>query len=65
MRALSVLSFLTLAACNAGIGANAGRGDNHPPVCQDQSDMAKAGLVDGRPQSISCPEHGIGSRYNY
>jgi hypothetical protein len=60
MRALLVLSCLaTLTACSTS------KGDNHPAVCQEQSDLAQNGLVDGRPQSISCPDHGIGTRRNY
>jgi hypothetical protein len=65
MRAALLIPLLALTACSGYAGANAGKGDNHPAVCQEQSDLARNGLTDGRPQSISCPDHGIGSRYNY
>lgn len=66
MRITLVLAFLTLSACASSYAAStAGNGDNHPAVCQEQSDLARNGLVDGRPQSISCPDHGIGSRNSY
>lgn len=55
-------ALLGLSACASGVGANGGTGDNHPAVCAEQNAMAKAGLVDGRQQSIACPDHGIGPR---
>ena len=65
MRAFALLALATLSACSGYAGANGGTGDNHPAVCQEQSDLARNGLTDGRPQSISCPDHGIGTRNSY
>jgi hypothetical protein len=62
---LILISLLALTACTTYVSPTAGKGDNHPAVCQQQSDLARNGLVDGRPQSISCPDHGIGTRRNY
>jgi hypothetical protein len=59
---LALTALLALSACSAGVGANAGSGDNHPEVCAEQNAMARAGLVDGGQQSIACPDHGIGPR---
>ena len=64
MRLALLLPLLTLTACSGYAGANGGSGDNHPAVCQVQSDLARNGLVDGRQQSIACPDHGIGTRLN-
>jgi hypothetical protein len=64
MRIAIVLPLLALSACTSGVGADGGKDDNHPAVCQEQSDLAKNGLTDGRQQSISCPDHGIGTRLN-
>jgi hypothetical protein len=56
-------ALLSLAACaNSYAGANAGSGDNHPAVCQEQSDLARNGLTTGGQISIACPDHGIGQR---
>jgi hypothetical protein len=63
MRLILVLSCLALSACaSAYTASSAGKSDNHPAVCQVQSDLAQNGRTDGRPQSISCPAHGIGTR---
>jgi hypothetical protein len=60
---LALTAMLALSACaNSYAGPNAGSGDNHPAVCAEQNALAKAGLVDGRQQSIACPDHGIGPR---
>jgi hypothetical protein len=65
MRLTLVASLLALSACATSYGAStSGTGDNHPAVCQEQSDLARNGLVDGRQQSIACPDHGIGTRLN-
>jgi hypothetical protein len=61
---VAITALLSLAACGGGVGANGGSGDNHPEVCAEQNALAKAGLVDGRQQSIACPDHGIGPRLN-
>lgn len=55
-------ALLSLSACASGVGADGGAGDNHPEVCAEQNALAKAGIVDGRQQSIACPDHGIGPR---
>jgi hypothetical protein len=56
-------ALLALSACaNSYAGANAGSDDNHPEVCAEQNQLARAGLTDGRQQSIACPDHGIGPR---
>jgi hypothetical protein len=63
MRLTLILSCFAVSACASSYaGPNAGKGDNHPAVCQVQSDLAKNGRTDGRPQSIACPAHGIGTR---
>ncbi len=62
LTAPALTALLALAACGGGVGANGGAGDNHPEVCAEQNAMARAGLVDGRQQSIACPDHGIGPR---
>lgn len=58
-----LISLVFLAACSSGIGANAGRDDNHPGVCQAQHDLAKLGKNPTGEIDISCPEHGIGAIY--
>ncbi len=58
----ALIALLALSACASGVGANGGSGDNHPEVCAEQNALAKAGLTDGRQQSIACPDHGIGPR---
>jgi hypothetical protein len=49
-----------LAACSGGTGSNVRGDDDHVPVCQEQSDMARSGIVRTGEIAISCPEHGIG-----
>jgi hypothetical protein len=63
MRISLIFAALALSACASSYAApTAGKGDNHPAVCQVQSDLAKNGRTDGRPESIACPDHGIGTR---
>lgn len=58
----ALTALLALSACASGVGSSGGTGDNHPEVCTEQNELAKNGLVDGRQQSIACPDHGIGPR---
>jgi hypothetical protein len=58
----ALTALLALAACGGGVGANGGSGDNHPAVCAEQNELAKAGLTTGGLQSIACPDHDIGPR---
>ena len=55
-----LISLAALAACSGGVGSNAGRDDDHIPVCQEQSDWARNGKVPTGEIAISCPDHGIG-----
>jgi hypothetical protein len=60
---IALTALLALSACAASNGAStSGTGDNHPEVCAEQNQLARAGLTDGRQQSIACPDHGIGPR---
>ncbi|MES2665926.1 MAG: hypothetical protein V4712_07480 [Pseudomonadota bacterium] len=58
-----LVALTLLAACSPGIGANAGRDDDHPGVCQVQNDLARLGKTPTGEIDISCPEHGIGAVY--
>ncbi|GEM_PF-3061510 len=55
-----LISLSALAACGVGVGANISGVDDHIAVCQEQSDMARAGKVPTGEIAISCPAHGIG-----
>jgi hypothetical protein len=56
-----LISLMALAACGGGgVGSNVPAPDDHIPVCQEQSDMARAGKVPTGEIAISCPDHGIG-----
>ena len=57
---LGLVSLLSLTACVGGVGSNVRGDDDHVPVCQEQSDMARAGLIPTGEIAISCPDHGIG-----
>ncbi len=58
-----LVALTLLAACSPGIGANAGRDDDHPAVCLEQHEMAKLGKNPTGEIDISCPAHGIGYAY--
>lgn len=53
------LACTSLAACSSGYGSKV-RNDDHPEVCQEQSDWARQGKVPSGEIAISCPDHGIG-----
>jgi hypothetical protein len=55
-----LISLMALSACGAGVGSNVRAPDDHIPVCQEQSDWARAGKVPTGEIAISCPDHGIG-----
>jgi hypothetical protein len=60
---LAMTALLALTACANSYGAStSGNGDNHPEVCAEQNELAKAGLTTGGLQSIACPDHDIGPR---
>lgn len=48
-----------LAACGGGV-LTPEIDTEHVPVCQEQSDWARAGKVRTGEIAISCPDHGIG-----
>lgn len=54
------ISLMALTACSSGVGSNVASSDDHIPVCQEQSDWARAGKVPSGEIAISCPDHGIG-----
>ncbi|MGL4319379.1 MAG: hypothetical protein ACRCS3_00800 [Paracoccaceae bacterium] len=59
----ALTALLALSACaNSYAGPNSGNDDNHPAVCQVQSDLARNGLTTGGQQSIACPDPNIGTR---
>ena len=55
-----LVSLMALAACSGGVGSDVRGDDEHVPVCQEQSDLARAGKVPTGEIAISCPDHGIG-----
>ena len=55
-----LISLMALSACGAGFGSNTGGNSDHVGVCQQQSEWARLGTVDGSRIAISCPKHGIG-----
>ncbi len=55
-----LISLMALAACGGGVGSNVSAPDDHIPVCQEQSDLARLGKVPTGEIAISCPDHGIG-----
>ncbi|NEX47478.1 hypothetical protein [Pseudotabrizicola algicola] len=62
MRILPVcglVGLMTLGACATSV-LTPDTHTNHAPVCQEQSDWARAGTVPTGQIAISCPDHGIG-----
>lgn len=49
---------LTLAACGGGArGTGTGSDGNEEAVCNEQSEWARSGKVDGHGITITCPEY--------
>ncbi|MBN2631306.1 MAG: hypothetical protein JXR75_12300 [Rhodobacteraceae bacterium] len=55
-----LVSLAALSACGGNVGADVSGVDEHIAICQEQSDMARAGKVPTGEIAISCPAHGIG-----
>lgn len=50
---------LMLAACGGAALGPANRGDNGEAVCEEQSDWARSGTVDGGKITITCPAQAL------